>query len=85
MLGERPAGTLLAEGGEKDMTPLVWANFPLAALFILAIVGIPLWLTFKRPHSRPDFSGAHAYLAARARLGQGSATSRQASGERHTA
>jgi hypothetical protein len=47
------------------MTPLVWANVPLAMLFVLAWVGIPLWMIFKRPDSASDFSQAHAYLAAK--------------------
>jgi hypothetical protein len=47
------------------MTPLVWANFPLALLFILAIVGIPAWMIFKRPDKAPDHSEAHAYLRAK--------------------
>ena len=46
------------------MTPLVWANFPLALLFVLAWAGVPLWMIFKRPDSAPDSSDAHAYLAA---------------------
>lgn len=48
------------------MTPLVWANFPLALLFLLAWVGIPLWIVFKRPDTPADHSSAHAYLAAKA-------------------
>lgn len=48
------------------MTPLVWANFPLALAFVLAIVGIPLWMTFKRPSKPADHSQANAYLAAKA-------------------
>lgn len=47
------------------MTPVVWANFPLALAFILAIVGIPLWMTFKRPQTAPDHSQARRYLAAK--------------------
>lgn len=46
------------------MTPLVWANFPLALLFVLAWAGVPLWMIFKGPDTAPDFSDAHAYLAA---------------------
>lgn len=45
------------------MTPLVWANFPLVALVVLAWVGIPLWLTVKRPDTTPDYSQTHPYLA----------------------
>ena len=40
------------------MTALVLANFPIAALIFAAIVGIPLWLTFKRPDRAPRFSAA---------------------------
>ncbi|MBO0785409.1 MAG: hypothetical protein J2P33_04960 [Actinobacteria bacterium] len=47
------------------MTPLVWVNVPLCLLFIAAIVGIPYWITFKRPNHQPDHSEARAYLAAR--------------------
>lgn len=46
------------------MTPLVWANFPLAMLFVLAWTGIPLRMVVRRPDTAPDFSEAHAYLAA---------------------
>jgi len=45
---------------------LVLANFPLAILVMLAIVGIPLWMTFKRPETAPDYSEARAYLGAKA-------------------
>lgn len=48
------------------MTPLVWANFPLALIFLLAWSGIPLWMVIKHPDTAPDFSEAHAYLAAKA-------------------
>jgi hypothetical protein len=54
------------------MTPLVWANFPAAALFVLAFAGGPLWLTFRRGGGAPDHSEARHYLAARSRLAQGS-------------
>jgi hypothetical protein len=53
------------------MTPLVWANFPLAALFLLAWIGIPMWMTFKRPEQPPDRSEAEAYYQAKAALAQG--------------
>ena len=46
------------------MTPLVWANLPLALLFVLAWAGVPLWMIFKRPDTAPDFSDAYDYLAA---------------------
>jgi hypothetical protein len=50
------------------MTPLVWANFPAAALFVLAFAGGPLWITLRRAGGRPDHSDARRYLAAKARL-----------------
>jgi hypothetical protein len=55
-----------ADEKQKAMTPLVWANFPLALIFILAWSGIPLRMVIKHPDTRPDFSEAHAYLAAKA-------------------
>jgi hypothetical protein len=51
---------------ETAMTPLVWANIPLALLFFLAWSGIPMWMVIKRPDTPPDHSEAHAYLAAKA-------------------
>jgi hypothetical protein len=50
------------------MTPLVIANFPIAALFFLAWAGIPLWMVLKRPDRRPDSSDSRAYLRAKAEL-----------------
>ena len=43
-------------------------DMQLAAVFFGAWVGIPLWLTFKHPDSRPSFSAADAYLDAKAAL-----------------
>jgi len=40
------------------VTALVLANFPLAFLIFAAMVGIPLWLTFKRPDRAPQYSAA---------------------------
>jgi hypothetical protein len=53
------------------MTPLVWANFPLAALFLGAWIGIPMWMTFKRPDRQPGFEEARAYHRVKAALTQG--------------
>jgi hypothetical protein len=53
------------------MTPLVLASLALAALFFGAWYGIPMWMTFKRPERRPDFSEARAYLQAKAALAEG--------------
>jgi hypothetical protein len=48
------------------MTALMWANLPLALLFLLAWTGIPLRMVIKHPDTQPDHSEAHAYLAAKA-------------------
>ena len=53
------------------MTPLVWASLALTVLFFGAWYGIPMWMTFKRPEQRPDFSEARAYLQAKAALAEG--------------
>ena len=51
------------------MTPLVWANLPLALLPVLAWAwAVPLWMIFKRPDTAPDFSDAYDYRAAHASL-----------------
>jgi hypothetical protein len=42
------------------MTPLVWANFPLVPLFLLAWAGNPLRMTLRHPDTAPDFAAAHA-------------------------
>jgi hypothetical protein len=56
------------------MTPLVVANFPIAALFILAWVGIPLWMVLRHPDRRPDFSEARAYYRLKAELNRAEAS-----------
>ena len=49
------------------MTAVVWANVLLAIPFLIAFIGIPLWITFRR-QSAPDHSQALAYLDAKAAL-----------------
>ena len=48
------------------MTGAVIANFPIIALIVLGIVGVPLWMTFKRPDQHPDYTEARAYFRAKA-------------------
>jgi hypothetical protein len=38
------------------MASWFWLNIPLAALFFLAICGIPVWLVLRRPDTAPDYS-----------------------------
>lgn len=47
------------------MSAVVWANILLAIPFLLAFIGIPLWMTFRRPQAGPDHTGARAYLRTR--------------------
>ncbi len=56
------------------MNALVLANFPIAFLIFAAIVGIPLWLTFKRPDRAPRYSQARAYAATAATAAPASRT-----------
>ncbi len=48
------------------MTGIVIANFPIIALIVAAMVGIPLWITFKYPPRQPDYAEARAHFGAKA-------------------
>jgi hypothetical protein len=48
------------------VTGIVIANFPIITLIVAAMVGIPLWMTFKHPHRHPDYSEARAHFRAKA-------------------
>ena len=47
------------------MTAVVLASILLTIPFMVAFIGIPLWMTFKRPETSADHIGAHRYLRAR--------------------
>ena len=47
------------------MTAVVWANILLTLPFLLTFIGLPLWLTFRRPQTAPDHAEARAYLRTR--------------------
>ena len=47
------------------MSAVVWANILLALPFLAVFIGIPLWMTFKRPQTGPDHTEANAYLRTR--------------------
>lgn len=49
---------------------VVWLNVPLVVLAFLAIVGIPLWITFKRPDRHPDYAEAREHFRAKERRGR---------------
>jgi hypothetical protein len=48
------------------VTGIVIANFPIIALIVAAMIGIPLWITFRHPQTRPDYSQARAHFRAKA-------------------
>jgi hypothetical protein len=47
------------------VTGTVIANFPIIALIVLGIVGVPLWITFKHPQRQPDYAEARAHFRAK--------------------
>ena len=47
------------------MSSAVLANWPIALVIIALIVGVPLWLTFRRKHVKPDYRDAHAHYEAK--------------------
>lgn len=47
------------------MSAVAWANILLALPFLIAFIGIPLWLTFQRPEIGADHAEARAYLRTR--------------------
>jgi hypothetical protein len=48
------------------VTGLVWLTVPLMVLAFSAIAGIPMWLTFRRPETHPDYAEARAHYLAKA-------------------
>jgi hypothetical protein len=48
------------------VTGIVIANFPIIALIVAAMIGIPLWITFRHPHTQPDYYEARAHFRAKA-------------------
>ena len=44
------------------MSAIVWVNILLTLPFLIAFIGIPLWMTFQRPERAPDHAEARAYL-----------------------
>lgn len=54
--------------GANTVTALVWADLILAIPFLAGFIGLPLWLTFRRPETGADHSAARTYLRRRAAL-----------------
>jgi hypothetical protein len=51
--------------GAPTMSAIVWVNILLTLPFLIAFIGIPLWMTFKRPETARDHTEARAYLHTR--------------------
>jgi hypothetical protein len=47
------------------MTGVIIAIWPIALLIVLAIVGIPLWMTLRHRHAAPDHREARAHYRAK--------------------
>jgi hypothetical protein len=47
------------------MTGVIIAMWPIALLIVLAIVGIPLWMTFRHRHASPDHHEARSHYRAK--------------------
>ncbi len=47
------------------MTGVIIATWPIALLIVLAIVGIPLWMTLRHRHAAPDYREARAHHRAK--------------------
>ena len=56
----------------------LWLNLGLGALFVLAIVGIPLWLVMTRPDTAPAFAELPAWRRAREHRAQQAAAQQAA-------
>ncbi len=56
------------------MTGAIIAIWPIALLIVAAIVGVPLWMTLRHQHARPDYREAQAHYRAR-QAAPGTATS----------
>ena len=62
------------------MTGIIAANWPIALLIVLAIVGVPLWMTLRHRHAAPDYREARAHdRAKRAASGETAASDTPAS------
>ncbi|HWG63047.1 MAG TPA: hypothetical protein VG253_15210 [Streptosporangiaceae bacterium] len=57
------------------MSGSVILNWVLGAVIILLIIGVPLWLTMRRRHARPDYREARSHYNATAEAPSPEATS----------
>jgi hypothetical protein len=57
------------------MNGVIVANWPIALLIVLAIVGVPLWMTLRHRHGAPDYREARAHHRARSAASSGTGSS----------
>ncbi len=57
------------------MSSGVLANWPTALVIVLVIVGVPLWLTFRRRQHAPDYREARTHFRAKDNPGTAATTS----------
>lgn len=62
------------------MTVWMWLNSGLGALFVLAIVGVPMWLVIRHPDTPPAFAELPSWRPAREHRAR-QAAARQAASE----
>ncbi len=63
------------------MNGIIAADWPIALLIVLAVVGVPLWLTLRHRHPAPGYREARAHdRARRAASGQAAANGTATSG-----
>jgi hypothetical protein len=60
----------------------LWLNLGLGALFVLAIVGVPLWLVITRPDTGPSLAELPGWRRAREHRARQAAARRVAAGSR---
>ncbi len=63
------------------MNGVIVANWPIALLIVLAIVGIPLWMTLRHRHAAPDYREARAHDRAKRAARGGKTTSEAATSD----
>lgn len=66
------------------MSLWLWLNLAIGALFVLAIVGVPLWLVVARPDTLPSAAELPSWRSARERHAR-QAAARQAAAQQRLA
>ena len=64
------------------MTMWLWVNLGLGSLFVMAIVGVPLWLVIAHPDTAPTTAELHLWRHTRECLAKQAAARRAAAAPR---